>query len=120
MSIAKKSLAMIKILLAEIVVSIILLLIAAYVTLKMSPSDEFISYLVIAIYVIASLTGGFIAGKIMERKKFIWGFVAGALYVAIILGVTMIVKGNISTGSVGLVKMIVPSIAGGMFGGMIS
>lgn len=120
MSTAKKSVAMVKILLAEIIVSVILILVAAYVVLKMSPPDEYISYLIIAIYVISSLFGGFIAGKIMGKRKFIWGFVAGALYVMVILGVTMVVKGNISSGTIGLMKMIIPALAGGMFGGMIS
>lgn len=120
MSIGKKSLTMVKILLVEVIVSIILLFVAAFVTLKMSPSDQVISYIVIAIYAISAFVGGFIAGKTMERQKFIWGLIAGICYVAIIFVVAMAVKGNINSGSIGLFKMIIPSLAAGMLGGMFS
>ncbi len=120
MSLKKKCFTMGKILLVEMVLSAILIFAAAFIVLKMTPTDQTITYFIIGIYALSSFAGGFTAGKAMGKQKFLWGFLAGALYVLLIVIIAFAVKGNITSGSIGLVKMIVPSLIGGTFGGMIS
>lgn len=106
--------------LAEMIISTILLAIAAFIVLKVSPSLSTIKILILVIYGIASFCGGIIMGKVMETRKFLWGALAGILYFTIIIIVAFIVKGSILTGTVGILSGLIVSAAAGTIGGMIS
>ncbi len=120
MSVGKKGIIIGKVLVAEVVVSGVLLLVAAYAMLKLCPSDQTLNYYVMAIYAASSFVGGMIAGKSMGTRRFVWGIVAGMVYVAVVLVIALAVRGNVASGSVGLVRLIVPSVLAGMLGGMMS
>lgn len=120
MTVGKRGIILGKVLLAEAVVSGVLLLFAAYVSLKICPSDQTLNYFVMAIYAVSSFVGGIIAGKNMENRRFLWGLVAGGIYVFVIMLIALAVRGNVSSGTVGLLKLIIPSLLAGMAGGMLS
>ena len=106
--------------LIQMLVSVVLIAIAAFVVLKMSPSDAVIKVIVLAIYAVSAFVGGFLMGKVMDRRKFLWGLVAGAVYITVILLVAFVVKGNFNAGMVGVTSGIIASLAGGTIGGMLS
>ena len=88
--------------------------------LKLCPSDQTLNYYVMAIYAASTFVGGMIAGKSMENRRFLWGIVAGVVYVFGVIALALAVRGNVASGSVGLVRLIVPSVLAGMLGGMMS
>lgn len=106
--------------LIQMLISVILIAVAAFVVLKISPSDAVVKVIILAIYAISSFVGGFILGKVMDRRKFLWGMASGAVYIAVILLVAFIVKGNLNAGTIGVVSGIITSMAGGTLGGMLS
>lgn len=106
--------------LIQMLVSVVLIAIAAFVVLKMSPSDAVIKVIVLAIYAVSAFVGGFLMGKVMDRRKFLWGLVAGAMYITVILLVAFVVKGNFNAGMVGVTSGVIASLAGGTIGGMLS
>jgi putative membrane protein (TIGR04086 family) len=106
--------------LAEMIISTVLLAMAALIVLKVSPSLPTIKIMILAIYGIASFGGGIIMGKVMETKKFLWGALAGGLYFTLIIIVALIVKGSISTGTVGIISGFIVSMTAGTVGGMVS
>ncbi len=120
MSIGKKGIVIGKVLVVEAVVSGVLLLLAAYAALKICPSDKTLNYYVMAIYAASAFVGGMIAGRSMETRRFVWGIVAGLVYVAVVLVIALVTRGSVASGSVGLVRLIVPSVLAGMLGGMMS
>ena len=73
---------------------------------------------IIAIYVITNGIGGFFAGRIMGKQKFLWGFLIGFIYFLLLclIGIlTMHVKiiGNIQLFN-GAMLCVVSGMAGGM------
>lgn len=106
--------------LIQMIISVILVAVAAFVILKTSPSEGVVTTIVLVIYGISSFVGGFILGKVMDRRKFLWGMLAGAIYIGILLLVAFIVKGSFGVGTVNVVTGIIVSLISGMAGGMAS
>ena len=73
-------------------VSIGLLLILAFLLLKMDLTESTIKIGIIAVYIIVGFTGGFLIGKQMIDKKYLWGIATGLLYVVILLLLSFIIK----------------------------
>lgn len=106
--------------LIQMLISAVLIVIAAFIVLKISPSDTVIKGIVLAIYAISAFVGGFIMGKVMDRRKFLWGLTAGAIYIAVILLTAFIVKGVFNAGTISVMSGIITSLAAGTIGGMLS
>ena len=106
--------------LIEMIVSAVLLTAVSFIVLRMTPSFAVTRVLILGIYGISTFIGGYIMGKVMTRKKFIWGAVSGIIYFMIIAIIALVVKGGIDTGTVGIISGFIVSVAAGTLGGMIS
>lgn len=106
--------------LIEMIISAVLLACVSFVVLRMTPGFAVTKALILGIYGISTFIGGYIIGKVMTKKKIIWGAVSGILYFTIIAVIALIVKGGIDTGIVGIISGFVVSVAAGTLGGMIS
>ncbi len=111
---------LLKELLLQMILSAVLVAVAALIVLRISPSAGVLKAMILVIYGVASLAGGIILGKVMEKRKFLWGAFAGALYIGIIIIVALIVKGSIEAGTIGIPAGIIVSLAAGTIGGMLS
>lgn len=111
---------MLKETLIQMLISVVLLAVSAFVVLKISPSDTVIRVIILAIYAISTFVGGFILGKVMDRRKFLWGMTAGAVYIGIILLVAFTVKGSLNAGTISVASGIITALASGTIGGMLS
>lgn len=103
---------------AAVIVSAILLLISAVLLEKMGLSEKQVQILVYAVYIISALIAGLIAGKWQREKKFMWGALAGVVWLAVVLAA------SIATNQTGidakeLFPAVVCMIGGGMLGGML-
>ena len=73
-------------LLVQIILSTVLVVILAFIVFELSLGDGIIRIMILAIYGICSLVGGLILGKNIQKRKFLWGLVAGAIYIGLIMG----------------------------------
>lgn len=105
--------------LIQMVISIILVAVMAFIMLKVSPAESVLKIMVLIIYGISSFAGGMILGKVMNRRKFLWGAAAGAVYIGIILLAALIVKGGIGGSAIDTTTGIIVSLAAGTAGGML-
>lgn len=98
----------------------ILLFILAFLFYKMKMPQNQLNIGIYAIYIISCLAGGFLSGKTMKHRKFLWGMIFGILYFLILLLVSFIVQKEISQGIAS--SILIMAICGvcGMVGGMIS
>jgi putative membrane protein (TIGR04086 family) len=73
---------------------------------------------IIAIYVLSTFFAGFIAGRKMQSRKFLWGLMMGVLYFVILAVMSLIVNGP--EGSLGnsFFTTLILCCGGGMLGGM--
>ena len=49
---------------------------------------------IIIIYVLACFMGGFMAGKIVRKDKYLWGVITGLAYYVLLLTVSVMAKGG--------------------------
>ncbi|MCI8596874.1 MAG: TIGR04086 family membrane protein [Lachnospiraceae bacterium] len=111
---------MLKSLLSAYVITGILLLLLALLLYKFQLSESKVNIGVIIIYVISSFLSGFLEGKMMKTRKFLWGAAAGLLYFAILSVISLAVNQSFADGSSHFVTTLILCIAGGTLGGMLS
>ncbi len=106
--------------LIQMIISAVLLACVSFIVLRMTPGMAVTKVLILVIYGISTFIGGYIIGKVMNKRKFVWGAISGIVYFAIIAIIAFIVKGGIDTGTVGIISGFIVSVAAGTIGGMIS
>lgn len=111
---------LVKATLVSFVVSAILLLITSALMLSTSMSATVVSVLVIVTYIISNFLSGFIMGKGMEHKKFIWGLTSGLVYFFIIFILSLIIMSSKNFSLVTTVRTLLICTLSGMVGGMLS
>ena len=74
--------------------------------------------MIIVTYILSCFAGGFLSGKMMKNKKFLWGILVGLLYFGIMLLVSLAVNRQLDQTAANFVTTMVLCILGGMLGGM--
>ena len=111
---------MIKSLLAAYIITGALLLILALLLYKLQLSESAVNVGITAIYVIACFLGGFLEGKMMKTRKFLWGGVSGLLYFVILAVISLAAGQGLSGGTSHFITTLILCMAGGTLGGMVS
>lgn len=110
----------IKSLLASYIVTGILLLVLTFFMYKLELNEKIVSAAIVGIYVVSTLIGGMIIGKLTKSKRYLWGMVLGILYFVLLLLITLGVYRTLNGDSVSIVTSLILCAGGGMTGGMIS
>lgn len=103
-------------LLVQIILSTVLVVILAFIVFELSLGDGIIRIMILAIYGICSLVGGLILGKNIQKRKFLWGLVAGAIYIGLIMGISFIIRDETGGGAIGLGTGVAVALGFGTFG----
>ncbi len=119
MTLSKKMTELFRGLLASYVFTGIILALLAFLVYQFEMGETLVNAGITATYVVATLIGGMYAGKRIQEKKFIWGIILGALYVAVILGASFLVNQELDSVSANLITTCVLCLLGGMAGGML-
>ena len=82
-------------------------------------AEKTVSIAIILIYIAASLFAGFISGKKIGNRKFLWGLLAGVLYFTVLLCVSLALDHGAAGISGNLVTVFFICAGGGMLGGML-
>jgi len=115
-----KALVLLKGLLFSYIITAFMLLILAFVMLKLDIPSIVISGGINFAYIISAFVGGFFTGRKVEQKKFIWGILMGVLYFVVLLLISLMMN-RVSPIPIGnLVTVFIISVLSGMLGGMIS
>lgn len=109
-----------KSLLTAYIITGILLVILAMLLYKFELNEKIVSAAITGIYVISTLAGGFIIGKLMRVRRFLWGMGIGIAYFALLLLITLGVYRTLNGDSANLLTTFILCAGGGMAGGMIS
>lgn len=97
-----------------------MLLLLAFFLYKMQLSEKPVSIAIIAIYVISTLFAGFVTGKKMQSRKFLWGLLMGAGYFCVLALVSLAVKQSPDALGNSFFTTLMLCTGGGMMGGMLS
>ena len=110
----------IKSLLASYIVTGILLLVLTFFMYKFELNEKIVSAAIVGIYVVSTLIGGMIIGKLTKSKRYLWGMVLGIIYFVLLLLITLGVYRTLNGDSVSIVTSLILCAGGGMTGDMIS
>ena len=110
---------MLKALLASYIVTCILLLLLSFLLYKFDLSEQNVQMGIVVVYLISTLVGGFIIGKLTRVRRFVWGAILGVLDFLLLLLISVGVYRTVQGGADMAVAFVLCT-AGGMLGGMVS
>lgn len=111
---------MLKALLASYVITGIFLIVLALLLYRFELNERIVSAAIVAIYVLSTFIGGFIIGKLVKVRRFLWGMSLGVIYFALLLLITLGVYRGLNGDGANLLTTFLLCAGGGMAGGMIS
>jgi len=98
----------------------ILLFSLAFVLYKLRLSNTQVQTGVYLIYILSCFLGGFLAGKKLKNRRFLWGMLMGGLYFVVLFLVSSLAGRPMETGFSYLLPVLGICLAGGTSGGMVS
>lgn len=114
------ALRLLKALLAAYIVTGLLLLLLALLLYKLHLSEAVINLGITAIYLLACFLTGFLLGKMMKTRKYLWGAAGGLLYFTLLALISLAARQGFSGTSSSLLTTLLLCMAGGTLGGMLS
>lgn len=106
--------------LVSFILSAILLLITSSLMLNALLSASAVSIMVIVTYILSNFIGGFLMGRGMGHRKFVWGLAAGGVYFIIVFLLSLVVVGTKDFSLATTIRTLGVCGLSGMIGGMIS
>ncbi len=101
-------------------VTAIMLFMLALLLYQFRLSARTVSVAVVIIYIGITTMTGFVMGKKIKIRKFLWGLVMGVLYFAILAVVSLLAGGDAVGSGTDFVTTFILCAAGGMLGGMLA
>lgn len=111
---------MLKSLLFSYVVTGMLLALLTVLLYKFELDEQLVSAAIVAIYVLATMAGGLVIGKLVKVRRFLWGLGLGAAYFALLMLITLGVYHTLNVNAANMITAFILCSGGGMIGGMIS
>lgn len=102
------------------IVTGILLLLLAFLMYRMDLAEPVVNGAIIAIYIIAGFLGGFLIGKKVGVKKYLWGLFMGVLYYGVLFVAGLLLHQGMDTDMVHLISTMALCLLSATAGGMIS
>lgn len=107
------------ILVIQILLTVVILFATSAIIWKCAGDESMVSAVVTGTYIIVSLVGGFTAGKMFEKNRYLWGILAGILYFAVLIAAGAAIFKTFKYESSMIINGII-CMTSGMVGGMIS
>lgn len=96
------------------------LLVLAFLLFQFDLGEGPVAAGIIAVYVLSCLLGGFMAGKILRKDKYLWGILVGVFYYLLLVTVSFAVQGKWDMTVSHAVTTFFMCLGGGALGGMLS
>ena len=116
----KRALLLLGLLVFAYILTAVLLMGLAFLLYKFRLEENIINIAIILIYVAVTFLTGFIAGKILKVKKFLWGVLLGMAYFGILSLVSLAVGQQEAVVGNQILTTFLICAWGGMLGGMLS
>ena len=111
---------LLKALLFSYVVTGISLLLLSVLLYKFEWNEHLVSAAIVAVYVLSTVVGGIVIGKLVRTRRFFWGLLLGNLYFILLLVITIILYRSLSGNGLNMLTAWILCTGGGMTGSMIS
>lgn len=115
-----RPLSLVRSLLFSYILTGILLFALSFLLYKMKLSRGQVRMGVYAVYVLSCLFGGFLAGKQIKTRRFVWGGLTGILYFAALFLLSLLLNQGFTAGILGVLLDFALCAGSGTIGGMVS
>lgn len=105
--------------LTAVFISAVLLVLSAVLLDKLGLNAGQVRILIYAVYIVSALAAGLIAGKWQRERKFMWGALAGTIWLVTVLVVSLFMNGT-GIDAAELFPAFACMVGGGMLGGMLA
>ena len=105
--------------LTAVFISAVLLVLSAVLLDKLGLNAGQARILIYAVYIVSALAAGMIAGKWQRERKFMWGALAGTIWLVTVLVVSLFMNGT-GIDAAELFPAFACMVGGGMLGGMLA
>ncbi len=120
MKIEQKIIVLLKNLFLSYILTFFMLIILAFIAYRWELKDKTISIVLIITYIIATSLGGFLTGKKIKEKKFLWGLGLAVIYLILFCVLAIAFHGISGFATANTITTIILCLASGMLGGMLS
>lgn len=97
-----------------------LLMLLALLVYRFGLSEKIVSIAIIAIYIGATFFTGFVTGKKLMSRRFLWGLVMGSAYFLVLVILSIAVNHSFKDVASNFFTVMVMCAGSGMLGGMLS
>lgn len=111
---------LLKSLLFSYILTGVFLVILTFLLYKLGLGEKVVTIAIIVIYVAATFFAGFMAGRKMKSRKFLWGLLEGVAYFLILVLISVFAGKDGVTFGRSLITTFALCAGGGMLGGMLS
>ncbi|MBB5265199.1 putative membrane protein (TIGR04086 family) [Catenibacillus scindens] len=120
MDVKRWSIVMVKALAASVLVTAAGIALFSALAYFFRLDDGMINAGVVVLHILSCFAGGFLAGKGIREKKYLWGLLAGVLYFIVLLIISLILAGEEGVSVTNYLTTILICLGSGMLGGMVS
>lgn len=96
-----------------------LLMLLALLLYRLGLSAGMVSAGIIIIYTVSSFLAGFLAGKKIGSRKFLWGLLMGTAYFVVLAIISLLVNHSVKEVAASFATVYVICAGSGMLGGMV-
>lgn len=109
-----------KCLLFSYILTTLLLFLLSFLLYKLNWGEGTVAIAIIVIYVLATFFAGFLAGKKMKSRQFLWGLMMGGAYFLVLAVISLALNRTMGLSGNDFATTFFLCAGGGMLGGMFS
>ena len=98
----------------------VFLLILSFLVFRLDLGAAPVAAGIVAVYVVSCLAGGFMAGRLMRRDKYLWGLFVGRAYFLLLVVASFMAKRRWDMSFSHLITTFCMCLGGGALGGMLA
>jgi len=106
-------------LLVSYVVTLVLLIVVAFLLYKLKLQPAQAGLTVVLIYILAAMAGGFLTAKAVKQKRLLCGLGFGALYFGVLFFLSVIAQTGLSASPGQAVRAAICCLVGGVIGAVM-
>ena len=100
------------------IITVVMLLVMTFLLQKFDLSEVVVEIGILVCYVVSSLIAGMCYAINAKSRKFAWGMLAGFLYYAVLLVISVVVEADFQLLSTSSITTLLICVGSGMLGGM--
>lgn len=98
----------------------VFLLILSFLVFRLDLGTAPVAAGIVAVYVVSCLAGGFMAGRLMRRDKYLWGLFVGLAYFLLLVFASFMAQRRWDMSFSHLITTFCMCLGGGALGGMLA